>query len=139
MPIAGFFSRPFQENKPLMTAKGCRLIIAHFTHPTATDFYEANIMWQIHPYSLAIIRLSGQLSPMDGAGAPGETGKFISFWLEVNIGILLPKLFWPTVRKNCSSDREKLLKFEAEDREFANFLRSLEQFIQTVKGQNNFW
>ena len=26
-------------------------------------------------------------------------------------GILLPKLFWPTVRKNCPSDREKLLKF----------------------------
>ena len=34
-------------------------------------------------------------------------------------GILSPKLFWPTVRKNCSSDREKLLKFEAEGREFA--------------------
>ena len=30
-------------------------------------------------------------------------------------GILLPKLFWPTVRKNCSSDREKVLKFEAEE------------------------
>ena len=29
---------------------------------------------------------------------------------------------------------EKLLKFETEGREFANFLRSLEQFIQTVKG-----
>ena len=57
-------------------------------------------------------------------------------------GILLPKLFWPTVpavRKNCFSDREKLLKFKAEGREFENFLRSLEQFIQTVKGQNNFW
>ena len=40
---------------------------------------------------------------------------------------------------NCSSVREKLLKFEIEGREFANFLRSLEQFIQTVKGQNNFW
>ena len=53
-------------------------------------------------------------------------------------GILLPKLFWPTVRKNCSSDREKLLKFEAEGREFSKILRSLEQFIQTVKGQNNF-
>ena len=39
----------------------------------------------------------------------------------------------------CSSDGEKLLKYEAEGREFANFLRSLEQFIQTVKGQNNFW
>ena len=43
------------------------------------------------------------------------------------------------MRKNCSSDPEKLLKFKAEGREFAKFLRSLEQFIQTVKGQNNFW
>ena len=34
------------------------------------------------------------------------------------------------------SDRENLLKFEAEGREF---LPSIEQFIQTVKGQNNFW
>ena len=33
--------------------------------------------------------------------------------------------------QNCSSDPEKLLKFEAEGREFA-------KFIQTVKGQNNF-
>ena len=49
------------------------------------------------------------------------------------------KLFLTTVRKNCSSNGEKLLKFEAEGLEFAKFLRSLEQFIQTVKGQNNFW
>ena len=41
--------------------------------------------------------------------------------------------------QNCSNDREKLLKFEAEGQEFARFLRSLEQFIQTVKVQNNFW
>ena len=53
--------------------------------------------------------------------------------------ILLPKLFWPTVRKNCSSDWEKPLKFEAEGQEFAKFLKSIEQFIQAVKGQNNFW
>ena len=39
------------------------------------------------------------------------------------------------MRKNCSSDREKLLKFAAEGREFAKILRSLEQ-VQTVKGQN---
>ena len=44
-------------------------------------------------------------------------------------GILLPNC-----EKNCSSEQEK-----AEGREFAQFLRSLEQFIQTVKGQNNFW
>ena len=49
--------------------------------------------------------------------------------------------------QNCSDllgekmficDCLKLLKFEAEGREFAKFSRSLEQFIQTVKGQNNF-
>ena len=56
-------------------------------------------------------------------------------------GILLQIFFWPTVRKNCSSDREKLLKFEGEGREFAKILRSLEQFVPTVqctKGQNAF-
>ena len=41
--------------------------------------------------------------------------------------------------KKRSSDQEKLLKFEAGGREFVKFLRSLEQFIQTVKGQKNFW
>ena len=50
---------------------------------------------------------------------------------EIN-GILLPKLFWPTVRKKCSSDWEKLLKFEGEGRKFAKLLRSLEKFIQTI-------
>ena len=54
-------------------------------------------------------------------------------------GFLLPKLFRPAVRKNCPNDREKLLKFEAEGREFAKMLRSLERFIQAVTGQNNFW
>ena len=48
--------------------------------------------------------------------------------------ILFLKLFWPIVRRNCSSDQEK-----AEDREFEKLLRSLEKFIQTVEGQNNFW
>ena len=54
-------------------------------------------------------------------------------------GILLPKLFLPIVRKNYSSDREELLKFEAEGREFAKFLRSIEQFFRTMKGRSNFW
>ena len=42
-------------------------------------------------------------------------------------GILLPKLFWSTVRKKCFGDQEK----------FCKNLKSLEQFIQTKKGQNN--
>ena len=39
------------------------------------------------------------------------------------------------MRRNCSSDREQ--SFEI--RQFEFFLRSLEQSIQTVKGQNNLW
>ena len=61
-----------------------------------------------------------------------------TYLLEKN-GILLPKLFWPTVRKICSSDQGKLLKFKAEGQEFAKNLRSLDQFIQSVKGGYNFW
>ena len=41
--------------------------------------------------------------------------------------------------KICSSVWEIILKFKAEGREFSKILRSLEWFIQTVKGQNNFW
>ena len=37
-------------------------------------------------------------------------------------GILLPKLFWPTVRKNSSSDWEKL---KAEGQEFAKITRTI--------------
>ena len=57
-----------------------------------------------------------------------ETDAFLFqklFWPTVRDGILLPNMFWPTVRKKCSSDREKLLKFEAEGQEFAKILRSL--------------
>ena len=40
---------------------------------------------------------------------------------------------WPLVIE------EKKMKFKAEGQEFAKNLKSLEQFIQTIKGQNNFW
>ena len=39
------------------------------------------------------------------------------------------------MRKKFSTEREKLLKFEAEGREFAKYLTSLGQFIRTVKSQ----
>ena len=55
-------------------------------------------------------------------------------------GNLFQKLFWYSVirivliyfDKNCSGDREKLLKLQAEGREFTKSLRSLEHFIWTV-------
>ena len=52
---------------------------------------------------------------------------------QVKKAFCYQQLFWPfSVWINCSSDREKLLKFEAFSLEFSEFLRSLEQFIQTV-------
>ena len=54
-------------------------------------------------------------------------------------------IFWKMVfcYQNCSDLLwEKIvpvIEKTFEIREFAKILRSLEQFIQTVKGQNNFW
>ena len=76
--------------------------------------------------------------PTVKVAAAAANGQKFRFKMELprksyNFGILLPKLFWPTVRKNCSSDREKVLKFEAEGQEFAKILRSLKQFVQKVQ------
>jgi hypothetical protein len=46
---------------------------------------------------------------------------------------------WYFVAKIVFSDRKKLLKFETGGQELSKNLRSLEQFIPTVKGQKNFW
>ena len=45
---------------------------------------------------------------------------------QSKLGILLPKLFWATVRRNCFSDQEKILKFEAEGQEFATICNHFE-------------
>ena len=53
-----------------------------------------------------------------------------SLYESIN-GILLPKLFWPTVRKYCSSDRENFFKnFEITRTICSNSERS-EQFLVT--------
>ena len=81
-------------------------------------------------YSLIEVYISANGHIKGGLIFPSFFFNLVQF-LKNNI--LLPKLFWPTVRKKCFSDWEKILKFEAESREIANFLRLLEQFIQTVK------
>ena len=53
----------------------------------------------------------------------------ISTSISVKNGILLPKLFSPTVRKIVLVIEKKLFKFEAEGREFAKILRSIEQVV----------
>ena len=51
-------------------------------------------------------------------------------------GIFFQKVFWNSEKEKYSCDLEKLLIFYAEGREFAK-IWTPEQFIQTVKGQNN--
>ena len=64
---------------------------------------------------------------------------FIKEPKKVGQWYFVTKIVLTYCEKKNSSDREKLLKFEAEGREIANIFRSLEQFIQTVKVQNNLW
>ena len=56
---------------------------------------------------------------------------FSLFWTN---GILLPKLFWPTVRRNCSSDKEKLWKFEAEAKNLQIF-----EITKTIYSNSERW
>ena len=53
-------------------------------------------------------------------------GKLEMIWTN---GFLLPKLFWSTVRKHCSSDRDILLKFKAEGQEFADHYNNLFKLV----------
>ena len=98
-------------------------------------------IWQYEKYKKTHNCIFGTLEiSISSSSKAFETHTKIKFSENIfRNGILLPKLFWPIVWKNCSSDQEKLLKFEAEGQESAKFLRSLKQIIQTVKGQNNFW
>ena len=60
--------------------------------------------------------------------------KCLEMWRNIKNGNLLPKLWEkivPVIEKN--------FEIRGWRRGFAKFVRSLEQFIQTVKGQNNFW
>ena len=62
-------------------------------------------------------------------------------WSTVKLGVfeVLQKKLYFVSKIVLFSDQEKLLNFEAEGREFPKCLKSLEKFIQTVKGQYNFW
>ena len=110
------------KNKVLQITVVTSNIIA-IKNDKSIDLFRKNTIWQ---FSLALLIILVKKN-------------IDSFWSVVKValsfgcsadrnGILLPKLFWPTVRKNCSSDGE-----------FAKILRSLKQFVWTVKGQNNFW
>ena len=80
-------------------------------------------LWQNHLWSFKFPKSVFQWVFSDKYFQKSIFGQvFLDEYFRMSIfrnGILLPKLFWPTVRKNCSSDREC-------------FLRSLEQFVWTV-------
>ena len=63
----------------------------------------------------------------------------IRTWFDIDVyknnGILIAKLFWTPVRKNCFSDWEKLLKFDAKEFEITRTMHSnnerSKQFLET--------
>ena len=124
------WSRKFVLNITLLTKK--------------TSFQSCSLhpfFFSVQRYQLAKSRFlfSPPLLPFFWPDWALPTLKFSNRVVYVGLVFCYPKLFWLTVRKNCSSDREKLWKFKAKGQEFAKFLSSIKQFIQTVKGQNNFW
>ena len=123
-PILSVFRSFFWKNPGLHNLLYYPIIMAHVRYSFLNYW-----LWPGFFSSVTLLKQHTELS---------FSTKALKGWQFKN-GIWLPKLFWLTVRKNCSRDIQKLLKFEAEGREFAKFLRSLEQFIQTVIGQNNFW
>ena len=110
--------------RPLCSNYAIELWVCWFMFNWRSLYYMANKFYTRHKRFIFTINT-----------IPNKT-KFTQTKLEY--GILLPKLFWPTVRKKISSDLEKLLKFEVEGREFAKYLRSLGQFIKKVKDKNTF-
>ena len=56
----------------------------------------------------------------------GEFFKFSSYDLASKNGILFPKLFWPSEKKNVLVMEKNFWKIEAESWEFTKILRSLE-------------
>ena len=82
------------------------IIFLSFTE-RVTDDYVYDLLYSAKEAHMNMLRVWG--------------GKFVLYVQIIN-GIFLPKLFWPTVRKTCSSDQQNLLKFEAEGWEFAKIL-----------------
>ena len=111
------------------------------------NYYQRRIKWGgpllffcIQKCPNPLINLIEHVSK-DKRGNYSLTWQMILSWDRKCAGrncILLPKLFWPTVRKNCFSDREIFWNSSLKAENFEKFLRSIEQFIQTVKGQNKF-
>ena len=55
------------------------------------------------------------------------------------VHILFPKLFRPTVRKKCSSDLEKPLKFKAELTRICKFFEITKTIYSNSERSDQFW
>ena len=80
-------------------------LFANFDRMRTTSY----LLW-IHRGLLHILSLPKHMLPVHQPAKQIEKKKSKESGDENN-GMLFPKLFWPTVRKNCSSDREKPLKY----------------------------
>ena len=69
--------------------------------------------WSIEPKILWHASFWLLISPTSALARRQIFNELVSIQSKLTNSSLLPKLLWPSVRKNCSSDGKKLLKFEA--------------------------
>ena len=120
-------------------------VILHFLQRSIPKlwFIQELSEWSMYcSYSSWILSSSRQLVSESNLGVNIQKNVRV-YWNPSSVDIVIFFCY-----QNCSDlllekivlvTEKKLLKFEAESWEFSKFLRSLEQFIQTVKSQNNFW
>ena len=95
------------------------LVFFEYLTPTPCQYVSFGILVRKYnsPITLVMSHVVGKTQNLTMRPYPEGMGFSVCFKLLKNIlsvlninSILLSKLFWPTVRKNCSSDWEKLFK-----------------------------
>ena len=107
------------------------------------EYPEGEDKWVIYDQISWIFLRNYLQSVSDDWAQSTQSNCWICIGCEVSLqkrrnGILLPKLFWPTVRKKCSSDWEKCLKFEAEFFEISRTIFSNSEKSEQFLKQNAF-
>ena len=92
---------------------------SHLSHSKALR----NVAFRCEDLQMSVFQLDPKTFEVRGLHA---------VWFH-NIGILLPKLFWPTVRKNCSSDRETFWNSRLKAENFQNSWDHKNKFFKQWK------
>ena len=146
--LTNYFCKYIFDGWTYFIANICRIAFCLLKNPKSRSYYsttqsklssQCNCTKKKMFFLINAIQLDWSLAHFSFVFSFGtRPGRFDIAKMHHN-GILLPKLFWPTMRKIVLVIEKNFWNSSLNAKNFAKILRSLEQFIQTVKGQNNFW